>query len=171
MQQHVPRKAWGARPPKQRQRITAIQGMVVHYSASGADEQDDHKNCAARVRGIQRYHMLTHGWNDIAYSFLFCRHGYTFEGRGWGIRTAAQGTNPGNEHYHAFCFLGNDNVQRRDVTVDARRALVHLIVESLHRYPDGKRLRPHSQFTSTNCPGDELRKELARLRKLLGLLP
>ena len=63
----VSRKQWGARPPKAVSPLRPTRGVVVHYSASDADEQSRHKNCALRVRAIQRYHMETRGWNDIAY--------------------------------------------------------------------------------------------------------
>jgi hypothetical protein len=63
----VSRKQWGARPPKAVTPLRPSRGVVVHYSASDADEQSNHRNCARRVRSIQRYHMDTKGWNDIAY--------------------------------------------------------------------------------------------------------
>jgi N-acetylmuramoyl-L-alanine amidase len=63
----VSRKQWGARPPTAVTPLRPSRGVVVHYSASDADERSNHNNCAGRVRGIQRYHMDTRGWNDVAY--------------------------------------------------------------------------------------------------------
>jgi N-acetylmuramoyl-L-alanine amidase-like protein len=121
-----------------------------------ADEQADHANCAGRVRNIQRYHQDEQGWLDIAYSHVLCRHGFVFVGRGYGIRTAANGTREANDRYFAICFLGNDTVGRDDVTRAGRRALGELIRDYRRRYPRALRVRPHSAFVATDCPGKEL---------------
>jgi hypothetical protein len=95
-------------------------------------------------------------WSDIAYSYLVCKHGHIFEGRGLGIRTAAQGTNSGNTSYHAVCFLGDDSKNRDDVTDAGRNALADAI-DMCNGWGNGKEVRPHSFFHSTGCPGDQLR--------------
>jgi hypothetical protein len=128
-----------------------------------ADEQRLHRNCAARVRGMQRFHMETRGWLDVAYNHVFCRHGYVFVGRGFGARSAANGTNDANDHYFAVCFLGDDSAGRADVTPEARRALRQLIAEYRRRYPKATQVRPHSDFVATQCPGDELRALISAL--------
>lgn len=145
-----------------------VHGLAVHYTASASDEHDDHRNCAGRVRGIQRFHMSadpndpTKPWLDIAYNHLFCRHGYVFEGRGFGIRPAAQGTKDGNDRYFAVSFLGNDRQGRDDLTPEGRQALADLVLAYRRRYPGATDVRPHSDFYATACPGDELRALIAR---------
>jgi N-acetylmuramoyl-L-alanine amidase len=96
-------------------------------------------------------------------SHLVCRHGYVFVGRGFGARSAANGTAPANDHYFAICFLGDDSVGRADVTPEARQALEQLIAEYRRRYPRARQVRPHSDFVATLCPGDELRALISRL--------
>ena len=134
-----------------------VRGVAVHYSGMNADEQRLHENCAARVRGMQRYHMEERGWLDIAYNHVFCRHGYVFVGRGFGAARRRMARADANDHYFAVCFLGDDSVGRADVTPDARRALEQLIAEYRRRYPKARDVRPHSDFFATACPGDELR--------------
>jgi N-acetylmuramoyl-L-alanine amidase len=134
-----------------------VRGVAVHYSGMNADEQRDHANCAVRVRAMQRYHMEDRDWLDVAYNQVFCRHGYVFVGRGFGVRSAANGTKEANDGYFAVCFLGDDSVGRADVTLEARRALEGLIAEYRRRYPKAREVRPHSNFFATKCPGDELR--------------
>lgn len=165
MKNRVTRKAWGARPPACSSLLkrSEVQGIAVHYSASNADEQADHKNCAARVRGIQNYHMTSKGWCDVAYSFLVCKHGYIYVGRGWFNRTAANGTNSGNSAYLAVCFLGDDTKNRDDVTDAGREAFLRVFKRFKVWYGRTPTLRPHSSFTSTSCPGDELRRWIATL--------
>lgn len=113
------------------------------------------------MRGIQRYHMDSNGWLDIAYSWLGCPHGYLFRGRGLGVRTAANGTNKANDRFFAYCFIGRDSVGRRDVTPEARTALLHLLVWLNRQIPGAMQVCPHSKFVSTRCPGNELRALLA----------
>jgi hypothetical protein len=155
----VGRSGWGAVPPRGRDALapSAARGVAVHYSGMDSDEQANHARCAGRVLGIQRYHMEDRGWLDIAYSHLLCKHGYVFVGRGYGIRTAANGTTHANDHYFAVCFLGDDTPRRADLTRPARDALGELIRDYQRRYPRAIHVRPHSAFTSTECPGRELR--------------
>jgi hypothetical protein len=123
-----------------------------------SDEQADHANCASRVRGIQRYHMDTNHWLDIAYNFLICKHGYVFEGRGWGIRSSATGN--ANSYTLACCFLGDDTVARDDLTYLGRAAMVDVGREFVRRYGlDGSILTTfngHRNYMSTSCPGDQI---------------
>lgn len=106
---------------------------------------------------MQRYHMEELGWLDIAYNHVFCRHGFVFVGRGFGARSAANGTKHANDRYFAVCFLGDDTAGRADVTREARDALQALLDEYRRGYPKARDVRPHSDFVATACPGDELR--------------
>jgi hypothetical protein len=128
-----------------------------------SDEQRLHRNCAARVLGMQRFHIEDRGWLDVAYSHVFCGHGFVFVGRGFGVRSAANGTTEANDAYHAVCFLGDDSAGRADVTPEARRTLQELLREYRRRYPRATEIRPHSDFVATQCPGDELRAFISRL--------
>jgi hypothetical protein len=153
---YVSRSAWGAKLAKS---VTVlpprlVDGIVYHYTGSDSDEQADHANCAGRVRGIQRYHMETKGWSDIAYSFVTCKHGYIFEGRGLERMSAA--TFGHNDHTLAICFLGDDSINRDDVTVAGRQGIV-----ACSRYIRSKRLNArkiwgHRDLVATSCPGNEL---------------
>jgi N-acetylmuramoyl-L-alanine amidase len=157
----VTREEWGANHPTSVTKLSpsAIDAMVVHYTASDADEQSDHANCAKRVKGIQIYHMTPGGhdpsmpWSDIAYNFLFCKHGYIFEGRGWNVRSAATGA--ANSHTQAICFLGDDSVARDDVTDAGRAALVDFAQAYEKRY-NNTNFKGHKDYMSTGCPGNDL---------------
>ena len=156
--QLVTRAEWGARPPKQRQRGT-LQGVTtVHWEGPtlrvAGQLTWDHSRCAALVRGIQAFHMDGRGWSDIAYNFVECPHGYTFEGRGFNVINAANGTNTGNRTSHTVCCLaGVDNP-----FTDAERAGLRGAIRGIHEAvgaPDAA--RPHSDWHSTDCPGDARR--------------
>jgi hypothetical protein len=130
-----------------------VDALVVHYSASGADEQTNHANCAARVRGIQNYHMNGKIPCDIAYNFLFCKHGYVFVGRGWYRKAGATGA--ANSHTIAVCFLGDDTAGADDVTYDGREALGEWLRAASARFNTTK-VDGHRDYMQTSCPGDEL---------------
>lgn len=148
----VSRSAWGADPATSSTPIAGpVRGVAIHH---GGEEPApvDHAKCEATVRAYQDYHMGTHGWADIAYNHLVCDHGYVFTGRGYGIRSAAQGTNEGNDSYHAICFIGNGD----SVSELALAAFAELIHAYQIRFRGANEVRPHSYFHSTGCPGSEL---------------
>lgn len=156
----VTRAAWGAKPFTCSSPIPPIDNLVVHYSAADADEQADHANCAARVRGIQNFHMSstpsdpTKPWCDIAYNFIFCKHGYVFEGRGWDRKSGATGA--ANSHTVAICFLGDDTAGSDDVTFAGREALGQWIRKSKGHYDGPQGLKGHRDYMDTSCPGNQL---------------
>jgi hypothetical protein len=84
-----------------------------------------------------------------------------FEGRGFGVRCAANGNVDVNSTYNAVCFLGDDVRGRDDVTDGGRHALAALLQEYGRRYPWATAVVPHSQLHQTSCPGDELRAFIA----------
>lgn len=148
------------------QNPAAVRFLVVHYSAMNADERELHAECAARVRGIQRYHMTSDqltpgGASDIGYSWLVCRHGYVFKGRGWRVMPAATGG--ANSYTVAVCFLGNDTAGRADATPAARGAITHVAEFVRRNAPNFEGIRGHRDFGATTCPGDELYAFLQRL--------
>jgi hypothetical protein len=161
----VRRSEWGAvRARSGRERLDPAHafGVALHYSGMNSDERSNHRNCAGRVRAMQRYHMHENGWLDVAYNHVLCRHGYVYVGRGFGVRSAANGTNRANDRYYAVCFLGDDTPARADVTAEAYAALDELLRSYDRRIPRSIRVRPHSDFVATECPGDELRSYIAR---------
>jgi hypothetical protein len=154
---YVSRAAWGAKPPLSRPTVllaSRVDTIVYHYTAAGADEQADHKNCAGRVRGVQAFHQNVRGWNDGAYNFMVCRHGYIYEMRGLEYKSAATGAE--NGHTLAVCFLGDDTVGRDDVTVAGRQALVEITRWIRQRRPAVTGYKGHRDYMSTSCPGNEL---------------
>jgi hypothetical protein len=98
--------------------------------------------------------MHTRGWADIAYSFLVCKHGYVFEGRGLHRKSAATGD--ANSHTLAVCFLGDDTIGRDDVTVAGRSALVEVTRYIQRERPLAQKLWGHKDWMSTSCPGREI---------------
>jgi flagellar hook assembly protein FlgD len=159
---------------------------VVHHTA-GTNSYTAAQS-AAIVRGIQRYHVLSNGWNDIGYNFLVDKYGQVFEGRGGGVGrnvvgAHAQGFNTGSV---GVSVLGTYEGSR--VSTAARSALVKLLAWRLDvghvdpvsaltfrsygndRFPAGTNVRlravsGHRDTGSTSCPGASLYAQLPRLAK------
>lgn len=143
----VSRDAWGATPRSTSTNITP-DGVLVHWEGPHMGTPE-HGACAGIVRGIQAFHTgPQRGWADIAYSALVCAHGYVFEGRGPGHRTAANGTNDSNQRFYAVCYLGGEG---DDFTADARNGINDAI-----EWLGGGEVAGHRDATPTACPGDAI---------------
>jgi hypothetical protein len=183
----IRRSEWGAdesivrAPPWYADRLRLA---IVHHTAGTNDYTA--AQSAAIVRGIQRYHVLANGWNDIGYNFLVDKYGQVFEGRGGGIAQPvggahAQGFNTGST---GVAVLGTYST--RDITTAARSALVKLLswrLDVAHvdpvraltfvsygsdRFPAGTAVRlravsGHRDTAYTSCPGTILYGRLGQI--------
>lgn len=153
----VTREQWGARTQTHGATgasIETLRGLAVHHSGTPADRQDRHEHCGAKVQGAQRYHQQVKGWSDLAYHWMVCWHGSLYLGRSLTLRSAAQGSDYGNERYHAVCLLGSWGSEELPTTVTA--ALVEARRRLLAVAPRAQRVYPHSSFFPTACPGASL---------------
>ena len=183
----IRRAQWGAdesivrAPPWYADRLRLA---IVHHTA-GTNSYTQAQS-AAIVRGIQRYHTLSNGWNDIGYNFLVDKYGQVFEGRAGGIDKPVGGAHAAgfNTGSAGIAVLGTYSTV--DVTSSARSALVKLIswrldvahvdpVKNLtyvsfgsDRYPSGTAVRlravsGHRDTGYTSCPGNLLYGRLGAL--------
>lgn len=154
----VSRSSWKARSVKNvPTNITpATGGVAIHYDGGkGKLTPSSHSKCAAIVRSIQNFHMDTNGWLDIAYSYLVCQHGYVYEGRGLHKRTAANGSNSGNQYYYAVCGLVNDaDTPTPEMIQGFKDACQYLRTKG----GAGDKVVGHKNLYSTSCPGTKLYK-------------
>ena len=140
----VTREQWGARPP------TSTPSSINSTVTTGHWEGPHmgtfpHSSCATKVRGIQAYHMDQNGWSDVAYNGIACPHGYVFEGRGPGKRSAANGTNHANDISAVICYLGG---QGDDFTNEGKQAMS----DGAHWLGDPME-KGHRDWYATECPG------------------
>jgi flagellar hook assembly protein FlgD len=180
----IRRSEWGADESIVRARpyyASAVHFAVVHHTA-GTNSYSA-SDSAAIVRGIERYHVLGNGWNDIGYNFLVDKFGQVFEGRAGGITrnvvgAHAEGFNTGST---GVAVLGNYESQR--ISAAARAALVNLLAWRLDvahvnplrkltwvsggnpRYPAGtevtlRAISGHRDTGPTSCPGGSLYSQL-----------
>jgi flagellar hook assembly protein FlgD len=183
----IRRPGWGAdesivrAPPSF---ADSLELSVVHHTA-GTNSYSASQS-AAIVRGIQRYHVLSNGWNDIGYNYLVDKYGRIFEGRGGGliqnvVGAHAQGFNTGSV---GVAVLGTYGSAR--ISTAARNALQRLLAWRLDtghvdpvsllnftsygndRFPAGRvvRLRAvsgHRDTGYTSCPGTALYGQLGAI--------
>ena len=144
----VTRAQWGARPTKQPPTPLNPTGATAHWEGPHMGTFP-HTDCAAKVRGIQNFHMDTRGWNDIAYNAIVCPHGTVYEGRGPGVRSAANGTDPGNDNDVAVCYLSGEG---DPFTPEAAQAMA----DAMHWLAPGGKRHAHRDWKPTACPGDTI---------------
>jgi hypothetical protein len=178
------RASWGADERIRRGRpdyADAVRFTVVHHTAGS--NSYSRARAASIVRGIQRYHVLANGWDDIGYNFLIDKYGQVFEGRYGGVDrnvvgAHAQGFNQGSA---GVALMGNYN--GTFATPAARAALARLLAWRLDvahvdplstfswrssgnpRFPAGRTITlrtisGHRDTGYTTCPGSQLYGEL-----------
>lgn len=183
----VKRAAWGANESIVRgtpSYASRLSFAVVHHTAGS--KPTSAAQSAAIVRGIQSYHVLSNGWNDIAYNFLVDPFGQIFVGRKGGaaknvIGAHAQGFNTGST---GVAVLGT--YEGGTISAKARTALTALLAWRLDvahvdpasrltwtsggnpKFPAGtpvslNAISGHRDTGSTSCPGAKLHGELGSL--------
>lgn len=159
------RSELGLRAPRSVTRLTTAVHLTAHYAGPSPwrGTIGPHSRCATIWRAWQAFHMDTRGWSDIAYSSGVCPHGHRFEGRGPGVRTAANGTNTGNRLSLATCYIAGAG---DPLTTDAK----HAFLDEAARF--GVPLnRVHRDWKSTACPGDPLTEWVRSGAKRPGVVP
>jgi hypothetical protein len=174
------RPAWGANERIRRGRpdfADTVRFAVVHHTA-GSNSYTRARS-ASIVRGIQRYHVLANGWDDIGYNFLVDKYGQVFEGRFGGVDrnvvgAHAQGFNQGST---GVALIGNYDAT--SATPAAKAALTRLLAWRLDvahvdpttlfswrstgnpKFPAGRMvtlrtISGHRDTGYTTCPGSSL---------------
>jgi len=143
----IPRAEWGALPPKARHPLVPanVTTLFLHHAAG------TYPSGAEAMRRIQRFHQVTNGWNDYAYSVGVWDDGTVYEGRGWG---AVGGHTKGyNSTSVAVCYMGDG---RKPVPKVALDAILWAASDADRHF--GRRLarRAHRDVGATACPGDWL---------------
>jgi hypothetical protein len=186
----ITRAAWGADERIRRTRKPAyadtLRFAVVHHTAGS--NSYSRAQSASIVRGIERYHVLANGWDDIGYNFLVDKYGQIFEGR-WGgvdrnvVGAHAQGFNQGSV---GIALIGT--YDSTSITPAARAALIRLLAWRLDvahvdplstfswrstgnpKYPAGRMvtlrtISGHRDTGFTTCPGSQLYSDLPSIAR------
>jgi hypothetical protein len=153
----ISRKSWGANERIRRDNpdyAPVLLNAVVHHTAGASGYSA--AQSAAIVRGIQTYHVLGNGWDDIGYNFLVDRFGQIFEGRYGGIDknvigAHAQGFNTGSTGIAVLGSYGGAGVSMK-----ARNAVASLIAWRL----DVAHVHPLARNSTISSGNPRFRKGL-----------
>lgn len=142
-------------------------GLVGHHNGPKMrlDLQWSRSRLVARelelVRGIQRYHQLTLGWSDTAYSWFLGQSGNIYTARGWMWDQFANGADqvgpddgPDRSWYTVMCMIGwdPDDGTEEEPSPAMRESFLWLVAEIRAR-GGGDRVLPHNSFKVKRCPG------------------
>src|SRR5205823_10389073 len=165
----ITRAEWGANEAIRRNRKKGpkiadnVHIAIVHHTAG--TNNYSRSQSAAIVRGIETYHVLGNGWDDIGYNFLVDKYGQVFEGRYGGMEKAGVGAHAMGFKLGAVgvALLGNYN--GAGLTAAERTSLVKLRARRL----DLAHLDPLSQVTRISAGNPEYAKgSVADLRAISG---
>jgi hypothetical protein len=183
----VPRSGWKAKEEIRRAPPRYAKGVyfaIVHHTA-GTNAYGPAAS-AAIVRGIELYHVLGNGWNDIGYNFLVDRYGQVFEGRAGGIDRNVIGAHAEGFNTGAVGVAMIGNYTTATITPAAQHALARLLAWRLDvahvdplgflnvisggnpKYPKGtpvflRAISGHRDTGFTSCPGASLYAKLPDL--------
>ena len=152
----VSRNTWGAAQPANASNIFKttwhknIEVWIHHTEYPTLAKTANVSQERARMREIQRLHLIDRKWDDIGYNYVIMPSGRVYEGRGKGVRGShATGENdkPG------IAFDGNFSSQIP--TEEALQTLSWLLDELKLNKTNFKGHREYSGG-STDCPGDAL---------------
>ena len=165
------RKQWGAPPDKGKRwvpaSVAATGGVAVHYpGASGSFRRFTHSQCQGLLQQWAYMHM-NRGSMFLEYGSLICHHGFWMEGRttfgeGWLARVGSNGTAKANDNYTSVqLMLGTD-----DVITETEKEWLAEAIGTLREHGWGNRVRPHSDFYATACPGVSIRNALPEISRM-----
>ena len=143
----ITRAEWGANEAIRRNRKKGpkvadnVHIAFVHHTAG--TNSYTRAQSAAIVRGIETYHVLGNGWDDIGYNFLVDKYGQVFEGRFGGMQKAVVGAHALGFNYGAVGVALIGNYNGAQITPAERTSLVNLLAWRL----DMAHLDPLSQVS------------------------
>lgn len=151
----ISRYEWGStgqRPTPSTHPIGRTRGITAHWLGPGIGGFE-HTLCARKVRAIERFHEANRGLAGIAYNALVCPHGSVFEGRGPGVRSAANGYGSPDDDWYAVCYLGRAG---DSFTEEGRQGFLAAFTWLASEGDAGPERNGHRDLSPTTCPGEEI---------------
>ncbi len=160
------RNDWNARQPKTSRikRMGKVSRVTIHHSAGNSFWAHSHRDTAAHIRSIQRYHQDEKKWADIGYHYIIDRTGNIWKGRDRRYQGAHAGgqANRGNL---GIVVLGN--YTRQGLNNSQVRSLANLVgqLSDLYGVPH-YRVYTHEELQPghTACPGPALTRVVGQIR-------
>ena len=189
----VTRSGWGATgeggcAPRSAPEKGTVKAATVHHTVTAGRYSES--EAPGIVLGICRYHRNANGWNDIGYNALVDRFGNIYAGRAGGLRKAIVGAHAQGFNAQTAGVAAIGTHTSTPITAAAKEGFVSFLAWKLSthglsatgkttltsaggsasRYPSGQRVRlnrifGHGRVGLTACPGEELERQLGKLRR------
>jgi hypothetical protein len=148
----ITRAEVGLRPPRARVGAShgAGVGFVLHWQGPGRGAVGL-EAAFRQLRAFQAFHMDTHGWSDIGYSWAIPRgvpRGTVIELRGRGVHGAHCGHAIGNAQPGVLVMLGDQD--------DGPTADQLATMQAFRRSEHWGKATGHREWSATSCPGPDL---------------
>lgn len=140
---HRTRDQIGLRAPRSRSFNIDPDGLLFHWPGHNV-WLGSLAEAESFMRRVQHDHMAGNGWSDFAYS-MGTWGGWTFSGRGRGVRTAANGTNAANGTKHAVLVMKGPDEPLDAGDIDGMWAAWNMLGKGHHGV--------HSDVRPTLCAG------------------
>lgn len=154
------RSDWGARHWRDFTHQGSPDEAFIHHSTDRlAEHVDTLAEMKAIMKAIQRFHMDTNGWDDIAYhAVVFQPYGHRkyariFQGRPIDHVPAAQALH--NNGTLAVCVVGN--FDHDDSVKDNTRHAIEVFLGTVNTL---RTVGGHRDVVNTECPGDTLYRQV-----------
>lgn len=111
-------------------------------------------SCIEHVQDIQKFHVESRGFDDIAYNFLVGGDGFAYVGRGWDYQGAH--TKGFNANSICIAFIGNFNEYGpANSQLNQAQKLIEEGVK-MKKIANNYNLYGHQQLTPSQSPGTYL---------------
>lgn len=160
----VSRATWQARAPRAIAANTVVQFLIIHHEAGSNTATNG--DWAARVRNVQRLHMIRRGWSDIGYNFLIDPNGIIYEGRSGGHNRIGAHYCARNAFTMGVCLLGDfTSVAPKPKALASLKKLlawkakleaINPTGSGLHYQRNIARIAGHRSGGCSACPGDKM---------------
>lgn len=143
-------------------------GMIAHYDSGKwltnrrkelkGQGKSEHTACIEYWTRTRNMHKSGNGWLDVGYAYFVCPDDKIFEGRAFGRQQAAEAPTPGklqngNSRYVSVTFgLGVGEKPSANALRAWHRLRAWLVEDKGVKTP----VYGHRDFTSTDCPGDDI---------------
>jgi hypothetical protein len=167
------REDWGAMPPRRPPKVfdRPPDHIIVHHTTSPNTPDRSRAHAFALSRQIQRFHMLSRGWDDIGEQLTISRGGVVMEGRAGSLQAVQEnrlvvGAQSYEHNEHTF-GIENEGFYTTEELPDALwNSLVRVCAWlcTAHALDPSVAIVGHCDYNQTSCPGDALYRRLPELR-------
>lgn len=134
----------------------SVLGVVLHWNGPPISRTSNPRDV---IRATQNFHMDVRHWKDIAYNLAVDWNGEVWEGRGVAYQNGAHDSPTANQQYVAIELMTGEG---QPITPLFIEGVQHAIQMTRTFHPGARVIDPHSQWTRTACPGDEIRSLINR---------